>query len=264
MQNFLIGCDPELFCFNPQTASFFSAHEYVPGTKQEPYLVDGGAIQVDGTAVEVNINPVDNAEDFFGNIYRVIESAYTYLPEGTELHAKPTIYYAEGYYQALPRRVRTIGCERDRDAWNSGILNETPPHAVIGEAQGGGHVHIGWTEDQPMRNPIHRQMCIDMIKQMDFYVGVSSLLWDDDDARRKGYGRAGAFRVKPYGVEYRTPSNRWLRTKELCTEVFDLTMLAATRYRDGERLFDDYGNVAKEIIESSNKAEAKELLDAIL
>lgn len=264
MQTILIGCDPELFCFNPSEKSFFSAHEFVPGTKKDPFRVSGGAIQVDGTALEINIDPVDNAEDFFGNIYKVISSAYSYLPDGTELQAKPTIHYPKAYYDALPRHVRTIGCEKDRDAWDSGILNDTPVLGAPGQVQGGGHIHIGWTQDQPIRNPIHRQMCIDLVRQMDYYVGLSSLFWDNDQDRRKGYGKPGAFRIKPYGVEYRSPSNRWISSKELCTKVFDLTMKAATRFRDGEKLFDQYGTAAKEIMELNDKEAAQEILNAIL
>ena len=41
------------------------------------------------------------------------------------------------------------------------------------------------------------------------------LLMHNDPLRRKLYGRAGRFRVKPYGLEYRTLDNYWLGTGDV-------------------------------------------------
>lgn len=264
MQNFLIGCDPELFCFDPEKGQYVSAHEWMPGTKKDPYLVTDGALQLDGTAVELNVDPTDDVDVFVNRIFNVVQSAYTFLPDGIELRAKPTIHYSQPYYTSLPRATRRIGCERDRDAWDKGILNTSPTLHVIGQCQGGGHIHIGWTEDRDRNDKLHRAICIDLVKQLDYYVGLSTLCWDDDHTRRRGYGKPGAFRIKPYGLEYRTPSNKWAGDPKLARTAFELTMIAAERFRDGERLFDEHGNQAKRIIESNNVAQAQEILNAIL
>ena len=76
----------------------------------------------------------------------------------------------------------------------------------------GGHVHVGTKHD-----PIH------VVKAMDIYLGVPSLKLDPDKQRRKLYGKAGAFRFKSYGVEYRTLSNFWIWSKELQEWVFKQT-----------------------------------------
>ncbi len=63
MPGFTFGCDPELFVINDEGV-FVSAEGLIPGDKQNPYKVPGGAIQVDGMAAEFNIDPVTNYADF--------------------------------------------------------------------------------------------------------------------------------------------------------------------------------------------------------
>ena len=43
---------------------------------------------------------------------------------------------------------------------------------------------------------------------------------DPAPMRTRVYGSPGRFRAKPYGIEYRTPSNSWLKTKESVSYVF--------------------------------------------
>ncbi|MCW8826503.1 MAG: hypothetical protein OQK78_08770, partial [Gammaproteobacteria bacterium] len=52
-----------------------------------------------------------------------------------------------------------------------------------------------------------------VVKAMDLYLGVPSVLIDPDNDRRELYGKAGAYRNKPYGLEYRTLSNFWIHTE---------------------------------------------------
>jgi hypothetical protein len=78
---------------------------------------------------------------------------------------------------------------------------------------GAGHLHFGWTEDADLTDPQHVLNCRDLVKQLDWYIGAWLLEKEPDNTRRKLYGRAGACRYKPYGVEYRVPSNVWITTK---------------------------------------------------
>jgi hypothetical protein len=47
------------------------------------------------------------------------------------------------------------------------------------------------------------------------------------------YGQAGAFRIKPYGMEYRVLSNAWLQTPELMGWVYDNTIKALSNLMGG-------------------------------
>ena len=71
--------------------------------------------------------------------------------------------------------------------------------------------------------------CCTLSKELDYYLGLPSLLFDPDTSRRKMYGKAGAFRPKPYGMEYRVLSNAWLKSPELIKWVFNNTKLAFER-----------------------------------
>ncbi len=50
-------------------------------------------------------------------------------------------------------------------------------------------------------------------------------MYDKDTERRGMYGKAGAFRPKPYGVEYRTLSNAWLSNDERISIQSEIDML---------------------------------------
>ncbi len=65
-----IGCDPETFL--KRHGEYISAFGMFPGTKNEPYKVNKGAIQVDGFALEFNIDPAFSAEEFDYNIQTVL------------------------------------------------------------------------------------------------------------------------------------------------------------------------------------------------
>lgn len=58
------------------------------------------------------------------------------------------------------------------------------------------------------------EICAAFIKALDATVGLFMTYIDREPRRRELYGKAGAFRPKPYGVEYRTPSNAWIWNKD--------------------------------------------------
>ena len=70
---------------------------------------------------------------------------------------------------------------------------------------------------------------------MDLCVGTYMCIIDPPEAsrRRELYGKAGAFRPKSYGVEYRTPSNSWLTTPERHQTIYTLTAMAVYLLQNG-------------------------------
>lgn len=247
MHKILVGADPELFMRNPNTGSFVSAHGRVPGTKYEPFLVPNGAIQVDGTALEFNIDPAATAKEFVANIKSVRQTLESYVP-GFNVVAEPVAVYESDYWVFdVPMEAQELGCDPDFCGWTEEV-NPRPEPGGKPMRTASGHVHIGWTSDADVFDKEHYLSCCQMARQMDYYLGIHSLLWDKDPIRRSLYGKAGAFRPKPYGVEYRVLSNRWLDSESLMTWVYNAVQAGTKAALNGEWIEDKYGDLAQRII----------------
>jgi len=212
MEGFTFGCDPELFIFNPDGEPV-SAEGIIPGCKHNPYKVDKGAVQLDGTAAEFNIDPAATFAEFDDNITTVLKQLKGFLPKGFTLKAVPSVTFSEAEWDKISDEAKELGCMPDFNAWQ-GDLNPPPdPMANPRTRCAGGHLHVGWTNDADLTDISHIMNGRDLVKQLDYYLGVWSLQRDNDPTRRSLYGKAGACRFKPYGVEYRVLSNFWIMTK---------------------------------------------------
>jgi hypothetical protein len=76
-------------------------------------------------------------------------------------------------------------------------------------------LHFGWGTN--LDGPDHFKDCIVFIKFIDYLLFDYSKKWDKDEERRALYGQRGAFRPKPYGVEYRSLSNAWVTHSDSAT-----------------------------------------------
>lgn len=245
-----IGADPELVLRNKATGEFVSAHDLLPGTKLQPHPVDLGAVQVDGVAAEFNINPSQTASEFLTNIQAVTGKLQSMVGDSFELVSQPTWEIPEEYFKKLPVHVRELGCNPDFNAW-TGQINE-PPDGSTFLRTFAGHIHCGWGDKMDVTSSIHFDDCRIIAKQLDHYLGMYSLMWDPDPKRRTLYGKAGSFRPKPYGMEYRPLSNVWLRTSKLQNWVWNATYRGLIDLiQNGNRLEDKFGTVARECIDGN-------------
>lgn len=223
-----LGADPEMTLFNTKSKKFESAHTYVPGTKSSPVIVPGGAVQLDGTGAEFNINPARNRDEFINNIKGVLTHLNNMVQRQNPdlvLLASPTATFDPGYFALLPDACKERGCDPDFDAWRDGQPNEKPGGNEPVRTYGG-HVHVGFTEHADIRAQAHIYDCITVTKQLDVALFVPSLLFDDDEERRKQYGMMGTFRPQPHGCEYRPLSNVWVGSPDLVGWVYDSTIEA--------------------------------------
>lgn len=220
VKGFLFGADPELFVLN-ESGRPVTAAGLIPGTKEEPHKVKDGAVQVDGMAAEFNIDPCSSFEEFDGRIQSVLSQLTKMLPNGHTLTAVPSIRFAEEDFKMAPDEAKVLGCNPDFNAW-TGKVNP-PPHDAENPylRTASGHIHIGWADGLDVTDPQHVINCCDLIKQLDWYLGGWSLRKDTDATRRLLYGKAGAYRPKPYGVEYRVLSNFWISNTESRLEVWN-------------------------------------------
>ncbi len=260
MHGLTFGCDPEIFIFDQNNGRYVSPDGIIPGTKSEPYRVGGGAIQQDGMAAEFNIDPVDNYKDFNNNINKVLRTMSRMLPDGHVFLDKPSVVFTPEVWEGASEKAKELGCSPDFNAW-TGEVNPPPnpeatPNPMMRTASG--HLHFGWTDDANMSDPDHIKNCRDLVKQMDWWLGTWSLNIDPDPTRRLLYGKAGAMRFKPYGVEYRVLSNFWVLKPSARLKVWNRMQAAIWGMKDKffpetsakNKFYDFNGAVIKSINES--------------
>lgn len=220
-----LGADPEVFVKRGRFNA--SAHGMIPGTKERPYPVKDGAVQVDGMALEFNIDPVNRKHAFVHNIQSVLGTLQKMLPEDHRLNIVPAVRFTDNLMAKQPDVAKRLGCEADYNAWTETV--NPPPDNNTNLRTAAGHIHIGWGSGFDINDPAHFLGCCQFTRQLDVFLGLSSLLFDDDKERRKLYGQPGAFRPKSYGLEYRVLSNFWLKHPALQEMVYDLVHIAYNR-----------------------------------
>lgn len=221
-----IGCDPEFFV--ARNGHLRSAHDLVPGDKHSPHKLNKGAVQRDGTAIEINIDPAKTADEFQENVLTVLEQVRVMVPKEYEFVFRPAVTFQRNYFtKEVPEGPKELGCNPDWDAW-SGDQNPNPSEKAAKQPYlrtGSGHIHIGWGEGFDKKDPTHFVDCRKVVQMCDeFYDDAKK--WFDNDTNSKLrqflYGKRGAFRPTSFGVEYRVPSNAWLGYPNLYPFMFDL------------------------------------------
>jgi hypothetical protein len=228
-----IGTDPEVFV-RDSAGKYFSGHDLIPGTKENPHPVKSGAIQVDGVALEFNTYPAKTKDEFtkyINDVLHELEAEYKKFRPDLTIAMTPTATFDREYFDALPDKPKELGCTPDYNAY-TGDQNE-PPSTDEPFRTGSGHIHLGWTEWENPHDDAHFKRCCGLVRQLDAILYPASLLWDSDDKRRSLYGKIGAFRPKSYGVEYRPLSNAYLASKETQGRVFEIAMQAADDFFGG-------------------------------
>ena len=230
MVTFMLGADPEVFVTKKGQA--ISAHGLIEGTKRSPQRTSLGGAQVDGTALEFNIDPVEasNFEKFNLNVVRTLKDLKE-LAKDVNFSKVSVQDFDPEYLKSLPEEALELGCDPDFNAY-TGQKNPTPD-GTRSFRTGAGHVHIGWGADIPVSNEEHVEICRGFIKMLDATVGAFMTYIDREPRRRELYGKAGAFRPKPYGAEYRTPSNAWIWNRSRRTVMHAMINYAISRHTGG-------------------------------
>jgi len=233
--SFTFGADPEVFVkYKGKPVSVYETG--LRGDKKAPFKTSVGAVQQDGFAAEFNIDPVPSwdFDRFNQNIVKTIADIREELNRNGKtynLAVQPVMDFDPDYMASMPAHVKELGCDPDFNAYT---LQANPrPDGDRAFRSGAGHIHYGWGADIPVDNEDHIEICANFIKALDATVGMFMCFIDRDPRRRDLYGKAGAFRPKPYGVEYRTPSNAWISTKDRRFVIHTLSNYAITKMTAG-------------------------------
>ncbi len=256
---YFLGTDPE--CFVSKDGKLVSAHNLIPGTKQAPFKVQHGAVQIDGTALEFNIDPVGSEADWMRNIDTVMSILADMIP-GYKIESCPVAEFGFEYLRSLPEKATELGCEPDWDAYTVAV--NPRPNGELPFRSAAGHIHFGIPEtgnDAPVDDADYIGWLATKVRELDFYLALPSLFYDADTKRRELYGKAGAFRPKKYGMEYRTLSNQWLGSDSLKRWAYQASIYAMEQIDKGVSLFDKYGDV-QAIVNKSDKPGAARIIKA--
>lgn len=246
-----IGADPELFLMKKD--AFISGHTFPCGTKKQPRKTKHGFVQCDGIALEMNIPPAKTKKEFCNGIHGTLADlrkiVYDTDPDCI-LVAVPVAPVTPEFLSKLPPEAKDLGCDPDYNAYT---LDPNPrPRIQTPLRTAAGHIHIGWTKDVTPGNEEHFIACAALARQLDFFIGLPSLVYDKDNLRRSLYGKAGAFRPKHYGMEYRVPSNVWLSSNKLIECTYNAAWLGADMFFDGHVLHEKYGDFAQDAINTND------------
>ena len=242
---FTIGCDPEFFLHHKGKS--ISAIGVVGGTKDAPRPIgEGCAVQEDNVAVEFCIPPADSCTKFYTSIMYALDKIMDEVPAGLAFKTTASEVFDDDQLQH-PNALE-FGCEPDSNAWTK-KMNPRPKADNANLRSAGGHVHVGANDVDPVQ----------LIRSMDLFLGVPSIKLDMDTERRKLYGKAGAYRPKPYGAEYRTLSNFWIWDKKLIEWVYHQTSRAVDFVRAGNKLSVKDGVMIQQCI-NNNDAKAYDFL----
>lgn len=169
-------------------------------------MPEGYTLQEDNVALEYGVPPAATCEEFVKHITTVMEKSKEYLPKDTMFSKLSCTIFPEDQMEHPMAYI--FGCEPDYCAWTKEENKKPkPPHKFMRSA--GGHVHVETKQDPNT-----------VVKQMDFFLSVPAVLMDYGEERKQLYGKAGACRYKPYGVEYRTLSNFWIFNEDLIRWVW--------------------------------------------
>jgi hypothetical protein len=214
------GSDPELMLF--RDGEPWSAIGVIQGNIENRIDLNGHQFYYDNVLAECAIKPGNTKEEVVEN-FRECLQIFADMVDPLEIVAQASAIFSNS--QLNHPDARRVGCAKDFCAYEM-KQKEGPVEEILqGNLRScGGHIHLGadvLTTDGP--EPVLA------VYVLDLFLGVPSLWLDNDPTsakRRSLYGHAGRYRVKPYGIEYRSLGNFWLQSPELVGLIYDLAMFS--------------------------------------
>lgn len=249
---FKLGSDPEFILL--KNGQPFSAEGVIGHGKFDPLdLGNQVIVHEDNILVEFNISPANSMTEFLKNNIKAVYTIHKKFLKDKELLISKECY-AEFDAQALAtEQAQSVGCSPEFDAITGEML-DPPKLAAVPARTAGGHVHIGYPNEN-----LFESMAI--IKTLDLYLGIPSLILDPDKKRRALYGKASSFRrTDGVKVEYRTLSNFWLFDKDLMEWVWNVVDKVVNDVLSGVILDDDLYLRVRETINTNNEEEARKII----
>lgn len=258
LKDLTIGTDPEMFLYDTQEERFKSAIGLIPGSKEEPFhpesLSEGFGLQTDNVLIEFNVPAVKFAHGcaFMNNIImmkRYIQKFISNINNNYTLKCQASAHF--DLTELADPQACEFGCDPDYNCYNQQI-NPSPTIHDLTLRSAGFHIHLGMSDPNIAD-------CLKLLRYIDLHVGVPSVVIDPDTQRRSLYGKAGAFRFQPYGIEWRVLSSYFLQNEKTLSFIYKQLARAIQAFEDSEPLPQPI--VVIKTINKSNKDKAMLLIE---
>lgn len=233
MKNVTIGADPELFIVNTKTGKVVSSIGLIPGEKNKAYrapdMPAGYGIEIDNILAEFNIPAAKSKTAFIKSINYMKSYIRKYVQERNpdlDIFCAASMIVPSDQLQSP--QAKLFGCDPDYNVYTE---TENPkPEGERGNLRSAGfHIHVGYSNIN-----IETSLCL--IRHLDATLGLMSVILDRDSRRRKLYGKAGSFRLQPWGVEYRVLSSAMMKNNDYLNAVWAGIESAINHYEQADDL----------------------------
>jgi hypothetical protein len=243
MRRVTLGSDPEVFVKSLKTGEIIPADKVAPSKKAPASLPCGSKFFYDGFGLEFNPAPVEDVDGFVTIVDKSLEELEAYLQEkNCTMVITPTVATPRSLLLQAVEEAQMFGCDPDQSVYAMGVLKKP----AIKDARShyyryaGGHLHIGLPDMLPQRHDCGQPFTFMSsfegwkCKKCNKLANTASLQrvivaldglaakaivekeikFKDASYRRQYYGMLGSFRFQPHGIEWRFPSNYWLKTSD--------------------------------------------------
>lgn len=211
----VIGCDPEIFATD-KLGRVIGSDRILPKIKAGLVVRDGVQFELHPIPTTCRANVINSLKDGILEMQRQLEAK---AKGSYKISFKQLVSVSKRELLGLSEDARTLGCAPSKNIYG----HKTPEidGMVYRKRTGAGHIHMGvglgaYKIDEKR-----------LVKLLDIVVGNTCVLLDRGTAaaveRRRNYGKAGEYRLPDHGIEYRTPSNFWLRAAQLFSLVSALS-----------------------------------------
>lgn len=272
------GSDPEFFLRNVETGKIESAIGIIKRDKYNPIMLNKDTgFYFDNCQAEFTIRPAFSKEDFVSSFRDSLTLIHNYFENEHNGKYEMAIQASHSFEEEEidNEEAMKIGCTPEFCADSVSMV--TPPDFSGTLRSSGGHLSMGRADFEEMyKKGIDRsnlillnfQSRIDLAKLLDYYVGVSFTLLDNDPtsiARRSIYGQPSSHRCPKFGLEYRVLSCYWISSPKLVELIYDLSEFAIQKLIKNEEneVFAVDKKLVNACIKENNKELAAEIIDMI-
>ena len=206
--------------------------EFKPNGRHSIFLEqDDFMVHEDGVSFELSVPPSENWETVFDEVqagYTAIEDTILsrFLEDcQAKIAVLPTVKYEWERWFDMPEDFKVcniFGCDPDQDAFDiqtEDVVMDVHKHPY---RYFGGHIHRSGSD-------MFAEQPINAVKFLAMTAGVAAVAFSDEAELERMrtflYGKPGKFRIQEYkdgavGIEYRTVSNTWTKSKDIARRVF--------------------------------------------